>query len=218
MLQYLHDIGEIEYCKKKELDGVIVINLDWLFRIFRLFIRIDGDKHVYRYAGVDDCFETAYKTNIMSGLRFEHAIAKFKLDKKERELILQLMESYHIVCKIDNENSDHDGRYSGQYFVPCLLRSSTELRLTNYFQSAWLYIGYERASYSPDGIFYCHLSACLKMWKNPQVEVYRRCVKYYIQDYQCEIIIKKEDGYIGLQYYYTMPSKDLIADAEECIK
>ncbi|RDD39303.1 Nephrocystin-3 [Trichoplax sp. H2] len=218
MLLYLRDIGEIVFCKKKGLDGMIVTNLDWLLRIFQSIIKIGDKTSKFMNSGIQDCFEMVYKTGKMPELCLNYATAEFKLNKTEKEFILQLMESYHIICKIESENCDDRNTAERQYFVPYLLRSSTELELADYYQSDWLYIGYDSVSYIPMGIFHCHLSACLKIWSNPQVEIYHRCAKYRLVDYPCEIIIKKIDCYIGLQFCYKIPAEDLIKDVAENVK
>ncbi|EDV19115.1 uncharacterized protein TRIADDRAFT_62437 [Trichoplax adhaerens] len=41
MLQYLHDLGEIVYCPTGTVDGIVVLEVDWLLNIFRETIYLD---------------------------------------------------------------------------------------------------------------------------------------------------------------------------------
>ncbi|EDV21452.1 uncharacterized protein TRIADDRAFT_60093 [Trichoplax adhaerens] len=44
----------------------------------------------------------------MPELCFNYSIRGFKLVKDKKEFIIQLMESYHIICKIESENCDQN--------------------------------------------------------------------------------------------------------------
>ncbi|EDV19843.1 uncharacterized protein TRIADDRAFT_61714 [Trichoplax adhaerens] len=219
MLLYLHDIGDIVYCRKKGVEEMIVTNLDWLLNIFRSIIKLD--KREYKSANVRESYNQAYQTGKISEAYIDNIVVDFELKKKEKDFVLQLMDSYNIICKIEDQHDSLDNKECHQqYFIPYLLNSSVgTLDLTDYRVSDWLYIGYDEKviPYIPDGIFYCLLSACLKVWNNSRVKVYYRCAKYYIPDYQCQIVVKKEESRISLLYCYQKYPKEIASRIENNI-
>ncbi|EDV19518.1 uncharacterized protein TRIADDRAFT_62071 [Trichoplax adhaerens] len=220
MLRFLHDIGDIVFCEEEGLDGIIVTNLDWLLDILRSIIKLGNPSKssiepasISKNEEVNLLIRNASKTGKLSEKCINFVIKKFNLDKKKTEYILRLMEHYSIICKIENVNKDHNSSddLNRLYFVPYLLRSSAKVKRENYWKSDWLYIGYDSTEipYIPDGIFYCHLSACLKVWNNPKVEAHDRCAIFYMEDCRCRIVVEKKDSFIGMQLCYGPSSKKL---------
>ncbi|RDD40155.1 Nephrocystin-3 [Trichoplax sp. H2] len=210
MLLYLHDIGDIVFCQKKGVEEMVVTNLDWLLSIFRSIIKLDD--HKFTNANVIECYNQAHRTGIMSEVCINSVATEFELKEIEKEFLIQLMDSYNIICKIEDESSGQDIKKCPQkYFVPYLLDPLTDdLDLNDYCTSDWLYIGYNKdiIPYIPDGIFYCHLSACLKLWNVTQVKTSYRCAIYVMPKYPYQIILKKEESYIGLIYCYQKDPPD----------
>lgn len=131
------------------------------------------------------------------------------MDDETKESIINLMETYDILCSIDSgDNQDEN-----LYFVPYLLRPDVKpFDLSQYHVSETLYIGFEYNDipYIPDGIYYCLLSSCLKEWNSADIKLYYQCAKYYlIQDHHY-IIIKKVKSHIAVQYCYKRNDKPRI--------
>ncbi|RDD43187.1 Nephrocystin-3 [Trichoplax sp. H2] len=205
MLMYLHDLGEVIFCDKVGDGGVIVTDVDWLLRIFRVIIQL----HDYPFGSLDkqDEYEKVRKTGRISTNYIDYVLEEFKLDDDTKRNIIDLMESYDIVCGI----RDGQNKVLCEYFVPYLLQPDAKpFDLSQYHLSDWLYIGFELEDipYVTDGIYYCLLSSCLKEWNNTKVEIYYQCAKYYLKEDHHYIIIKKEESYIGLQYCYQKLEQD----------
>ncbi|RDD38137.1 Kinesin light chain, partial [Trichoplax sp. H2] len=219
MLLYLHDIGDILFCRKKNLEGMIVTNLDWLLSIFRSILELD--KHDYKNAKVKECYREARESGKLSEVCIKNVAKKFNLDKNEKDFVLLLMDRYNIICKIEDINDNCDNRRCyQQYFVPYLLDPSVNtVDLTGYRTSDWLYIGYDREvlPYIADEIFYCHISACLKIWNNPEVKVYYRGAKFCIREWPYEIIVQKDGSYIGVLYCYQSHPEKIAVQIEKNI-
>ncbi|RDD37911.1 Kinesin light chain [Trichoplax sp. H2] len=201
MLMYLHDLGEVIYCDKVGDDGIIITNVDWLLNIFRSIIQLQD--FVQGGAQIKRDYEIASTTGKLSRSYIDHAIYKFNLDDDSKQTILALMDAYDILCSITNEKNDNGEEC--QYFVPYLLRDDVKpFDLPKCHQSDWLYIGYERTDipYLPDGIYYCLLSSCLKEWNNKDVKLCYQCARYYLENDDHYLVVKKEESHIGLQYCY----------------
>ncbi|RDD40856.1 Nephrocystin-3 [Trichoplax sp. H2] len=207
MLTYLHDLGEIIFCKKAGYGGIVVTNVDWLLKIFRSLIQChecpSGSSSIISE------YEKASQTGRLSRSYIDYVLQK--LDEDAKKNILKLMETYDIVCQIKNDNDEDESKY----FAPYLLRSDVDpFNLTGYLLSDWFYIGYENKDipYISDGIYYCLLSACMKEWNNTKVELYHHCAKYYLANDGHYVIVKKEGSYIGLQYCYQKVRESEIED------
>ncbi|EDV24760.1 uncharacterized protein TRIADDRAFT_56877 [Trichoplax adhaerens] len=165
-----------------------------------------SDRHQFKIAEARESYNLARRTGIMSETCLDYAITEFKLNQIEKEFVLQLMESYNIISKIDDEHEDDEATALNRlYFIPYLLNSyADELDLSGYSVSDCLYIGYNKCfvPYIPNGIFYCLLSACLKMWNNRRVKLYYQCAKFFPLDDYYYAIVRKEKSYISLQYCY----------------
>ncbi|EDV20006.1 uncharacterized protein TRIADDRAFT_61416 [Trichoplax adhaerens] len=202
MLSYLHDIGEIVYCRKGSAKGMIVTQVEWLLNIFRSIIQL-RKPHTKGLATTDE-YEKARNTGIMSFSYIDFQLNKLNVAEDEKKYILDLMESHDMICKINSNNLDSTSE-NVQYYVPYLFRwISQDIDSSQFKTSNWLYIGYERCHipYIPDGILFCLLISCLKEWKNCIIEPGYKCAKYRFKDDYYDIIIKKVKSYIALQYRY----------------
>lgn len=198
ILLYLHDIGEIIFCQTANNDGIVITDVDWFLKIMREMIRLH-DPEAENMNIISD-YRNLKRTGKMSQNYIDYIFSSHNLTKEDRLIILELLENYNIVCKIESKSeSDVD------YFVPCYLQPLENNSISSSFYfSDKLYIGYEHEEipYLPDGIFYCLLISCLKEWNNSKVELYHQCAKYYISNDLYYIIIKKERSHISVQYSY----------------
>ena len=202
MLLYLHDTGEILYCQRGGLQQMVVTNLDWLINIFRAIIKLDLND--IKSATVREYYVLARTTGKMAGKCVDYAIAQFNLKANEIEFILKLLQSYNIICPMEDN----------QYLVPYLLQTVTQqFDISDYQISEWLYIGYDHQviSYIPDGIFHCLVAACYQTWQFPQVELAYQSAKFCLRDDHHHVIIKKERSFIALQYCYQYDQDSEVA-------
>ncbi|EDV19153.1 uncharacterized protein TRIADDRAFT_62404 [Trichoplax adhaerens] len=208
MLRCLHDLREIVYCQNEPVQGEVVTQVEWLLDVFRSIIQLHKPdskmltrKKEYIEAG---------KIGIMSQNYINSKFDKLKVEEKERKFLLDLMESYGIICKVRKEDDDS----TDQYFVPYLLRSnSQELDCKGFKESGWLYVGFKPSQMPniPDGILFCLLVSCYKEWKKLKIELRYKCEKYRLKEDCYDIVVKKESSYIGIQYRYRMvPNKPQI--------
>ncbi|RDD37542.1 Nephrocystin-3 [Trichoplax sp. H2] len=207
MLQYLHDLGEIVYCPTGTVDGIVVLEVDWLLNIFRETIYLDTC--LSKTATVIDDYRQAVITGKISKKYFDYMLQGFDLDEHDRELVLKLMVKYDIICPIQSD--DKQNPLDQLYFVPYLLQPDVEyFDLARYTLSDWLYIGYARSDipYISDSIYYSLLSSCSKEWNNSLVKLYHHGAKYYLKDSYSYIIIEKGQSHIGIQYYYQNEHED----------
>ena len=197
MLSYLHDLGEVIFCRAA--DGVIVTDVDWLLHIFRAIIQLQDCSS--GSLEMQSLYRTASQTGKISTKYINHVLLPKMLDDKTKKSIISLMENYDILCKIKSNDDEEDC----QYFVPYLLGSDVKpFDLSEYHVSEMLYFGYEHYDipYIPDGIYYCLLSSCLKEWNNAKVDLYYQCAKFYLPSKYHYIIISKDNSHIALQYCY----------------
>ncbi|EDV29166.1 uncharacterized protein TRIADDRAFT_63591 [Trichoplax adhaerens] len=201
MLMYLHDLGEIIFYQKAGDNGIIITNVDRLLDIFRAIIQLD--ECLSGSLELKSEYKKASQTGRLSRVYIEYSLKKFKLDENSKNCILNLMETYDIICSIRNDNIEN--REDSQYFVPYLLRPDVKpFDLSRFHKSDWLYIGYsyKEVPHIPDGIYYCLLSSCLREWNNTKVEICYQCAKFYLKEDHYYLIVKKEQSYIGLRYCY----------------
>ncbi|EDV20065.1 uncharacterized protein TRIADDRAFT_61412 [Trichoplax adhaerens] len=205
MLLYLHDLGEIVYCQKEPVKGKVVTQVEWLLNVFRSIIQLD--KPDSKGLAINAEYEVARNTGIMSQHYINDKFDKLGVEEKERKFLLDLMESYDIICKVSKE----DDGCPDQYFVPYLFRSnSQEFDCQGFKVSGWLYVGFKPSQmpYIPDGILFCLLVSCYKEWKKSEIEPRYKCAKYRLKEDCYDIVVKKESSYIGIQYRYRMvPNK-----------
>ena len=196
MLSYLHDLGEIIFCHHGQF-SIIVTDVDWLLRIFRAIIQLHDCPS--GSLEIKSLYDEARQTGKISTTYIDYVLKPYNLLDKTKKSIINLMETYDILCAIKNGNDQDEGHF----FVPYLLRSDVKpFDLTRYHVSDTLYIGYEHSDipYIPDGIYYCLLSSCLKQWNNTKVQLYYQCAKFVLSCH--DIIIKKDRSHIALQYCY----------------
>ncbi|EDV19155.1 uncharacterized protein TRIADDRAFT_62406 [Trichoplax adhaerens] len=201
MLLYLHDLGEIVYCQKEPVKGKVVTQVEWLLDVFRSIIQLD--KSDSKGQAKNEEYEVARDTGIISQHYINDKFDKLKVEEKERKFLLDLMESYDIICKVRKED---DGR-PDQYSVPYLLRSnSQEFDCKGFKVSGMLYVGFKPSQmpYIPDGIFFRLLVSCCKEWKESEIELRYKCAKYRLKEDCYDLVVKKESSYIGIQYRYRM--------------
>ena len=201
MLSYLHDLGEIILCRQVDKYGIVVTDVDWLLRIFRAIIQLHSCPS--GNFQIQSLYDEAGRTGKISTQYINYVLASYKLDNETKKSIINLMQTYDILCRIKSDNDDDDDDCN--YFVPYLLRPDVEsFDISEYYVSDILYIGYQynHIPYIPDGIYYCLLSSCLKQWNNTKVELYYQCAKFYVTKSHHYIIIKKDNSHIALQYCY----------------
>ncbi|EDV20067.1 uncharacterized protein TRIADDRAFT_61414 [Trichoplax adhaerens] len=201
MLLYLHDLGEIVYCQKEPVKGKVITQVEWLLNIFRTIIQLDEPDS--NGLAMDLEYEAIRNKGIMSQHYIYGKFDQLEVKKKEKKFLLDLMESYDMICKISNKDDNHPD----QYFVPYLFRSNNqEFDHKGFMTSGWLYVGFKSSKlhYIPDGIFFCLLVSCYKEWKGSSIEPRSKCAKYRLKNDFCDIIVKKESSYIGIQYRYRI--------------
>ena len=202
MLLYLHDLGEIVYHQKDPCKGIVITQVEWLLNIIRSVIHLD-EKDAKGLAKDED-YEKACKTGIMSESYIRDVLVSLKVEEPEKQIILELMESYDITCKIQ-------GGQPNRYFMPYLLGSKNqEFDSNGFYESGWLYVGFkpDQVPYIPDGILYCLLVSCLKQWEKSDIEAYYECAKYRLEEDCYDIVVKKEGSYIGIYYRYRLLPED----------
>ena len=211
MLSYLHDLGEIIYCRQVDSSDRIVTNVYWLLRIFRTIIQLPD--YSSGSLNIKSLYKMAEETGKISSIYINHVLESYGLDDDTKNSIINLMKNYDILCKIESGNGKdecHDfesdkNKDEYHYFVPYLLQTDFKpFDLTKYNESSPLYIGYEHddVPHIPNGIYYCLLSSCLKQWNNQDVELCYHCAKFYLGSNHYYIIIKKDGSHIALQYCY----------------
>ena len=198
MFLYLHDIGEVIFCHTADNNGIIVIDVNWFLKILRDIIQLDLPK-----AGSLDIISRYFKVHQTGKMSKDYIIDilnKHQTIQDDQLTILELLEYYDIICKIE---SDNEAKI--EYFAPYLLHPEVkQIDLSKFHVSDKLYIGYkyEEFPYIPDGIFYCLLTSCLKKWNDPKVKLYHQCIQYFLKEDYHFIIVKKEKSHISLQYCY----------------
>ena len=219
MLEYLHDLGVLLYCRQQIDDPVIVTNMAWLLNILGALVTIN--EHSFRSAAIRHDCQVAFTTGKISELCFDYVTRQFHLTSKSKELILRFMEYFCIACRIQSNDQDRQHEEC-HFFMPYILQVNTQqLDLTGYWRSNWLYVGYDPNDINsiPNFIFHCLLVSCLNHWKNSNVKLYSQYAIYDFNDEDYQLIIKQEKSFIGLQYCYrTIQDIGLAASVSDNIK
>ena len=129
MLRYLHDLGEVIFCRQADAYGIIVTDVDWLLRIFRAIIQL----HNCPTGSMDiqSLYEEASKSGKISTKYIDYVLKPYKLDDDTKKSIIKLMESYDILCTIKSDNDQDECHY----FVPYFLRYDVKpFDLTKYHE------------------------------------------------------------------------------------
>ncbi|EDV21902.1 uncharacterized protein TRIADDRAFT_64193 [Trichoplax adhaerens] len=202
MLEYLHEIGELLFCRVRTEKHIIVTDIPWLIKSFRKVVKLIGKDNVsngYLLA----CYNKAEKEGkLLKGVIDMALTSKdltsgaseaCELTKDEKEHILEIMEYYNIICPIQTvEQTDN-----AVYIVPCLVTpgaSGTIETEDDMKESEFLFIkcNEKKLPFISDGIFYCLLAACQTVWNNNDVIINYRCARYYVKEGKYFIIVRED--------------------------
>ncbi|EDV22018.1 uncharacterized protein TRIADDRAFT_59581 [Trichoplax adhaerens] len=206
MLLYLHDIGELLFYREEiTKENIVITNVEWLVKIFRALIVLEGSKTITSADTLED-YNIAYTTGKVSKRVFDNALSPFNLIDDDKERVLKIMEHYNIICEIKVDVASSN--CIRQFIVPYLLRPNVTFTTNKEeeYVSGALFMGFNKSNipYISDGIFYCLVAACMKKWNNQFVKLCYKCAKYYIRQSDYYMIIKKSESYISLEYSYQI--------------
>ena len=199
MLAYLNDLGEIFLCSKNDQNGHIVTNVKWLLKILCNIIHPQQNRE--DNLNTKTIIAEANKTGRISRAYVDQALSQLDIDEKTKDYIINLMQSYNILCTIGTTSDNN----KCQYFIPCLLPPDEEkLDSETKYISKQLYLGYDIdiVPNISDEAFYCLLSLCIKKWNNTNVKLYYRCAYFFMTKSDHYLIVKKETSHISIQYCY----------------